>query len=190
MQDYSRLAKRYASALAELGGESGRLENLFADMTGLRKTYLESEDFRVFLKSPVIHPIKKAAVLKLALSQKVEELTMKFIEKLARERRENYLGEIAAAFISHYNRLQGVVTVEVVTAIELNDAGRKEIRQQLNSIPRCAAAKRIDLVEITDPEVIGGIKIQVDDLMADATIARQIRDLKKVFEENPYARKY
>ncbi len=50
----SNVAGRYASALYDLADEKGALDAVAADFAALQKAIDESDDFRRFIKSPVL----------------------------------------------------------------------------------------------------------------------------------------
>ena len=51
--------------------------------------HAENQDLRIFLRSPVIHPNIKAKAVRSIFTDKVDELTLRFIEKMVNLRREN-----------------------------------------------------------------------------------------------------
>jgi F-type H+-transporting ATPase subunit delta len=178
------LAQRYAKALFELSLEIKKLEEVRKDMDLLLDTIQESKEFKQFLVSPVIQASKKAVILVSIFTGKVEPLTLRFFELLARNRRERNLKIIALEFIEQYKKHKNITTVKLQTAVKIGADLRDEILERL--------AKRtggsIDLVEQVDEKLIGGFIVSIGNDQYDASLLRVFNQLKKEFEENPYVR--
>lgn len=180
----SILAQRYAKALFELSLELGRLEEVRKDMDLLLDTAGESREFRLFLASPVIQADRKAAILHSIFSGKVDELTLRFFELLAKNRRESSLGAIGTEFIELYKIHHNITTVVVQTAQKIGPELRDEIVARLAK--RTGGA--IDLVEKVDGKLVGGFIVTVGNDQYDASVLTVFNKLKKEFEENLYIR--
>ena len=58
-----KLSKRYALSLFEEVKHTQQLEAVNSDMNSIEKMIAGSKEFKLFLKSPVIHSAKKVEVL-------------------------------------------------------------------------------------------------------------------------------
>ena len=67
-----------------------------------------------------------------------------------------------------------VLVVYVVTATPLSDEARTKIVEKLTK----ERGQLIQLVERVSPSVIGGIRLQYGDFIYDATVAKQLKDVK------------
>jgi F-type H+-transporting ATPase subunit delta len=180
------IAERYAKSLFELAQETGKLEQVRADMGLLLELTRESKDLRLLLVSPVIRPDKKIGVLDVLLSGKVDVLTQKFYHLLAHKRREKYLEGIANAFIEKYKEFKKIVTIEIRTVSQLSESMRNQIINLLEKRRDIT----VDLVEIIDPKLIGGFIVSTGNVRYDSSLAHSIKKLKKEFEENLYVREF
>lgn len=186
MAGYSIVSSRYAESFIQLAKEQGQLEPVNEDMKQLLRAFRESDDLRAFLRSPVIAQHAKEATLKAVFEGKISKLSLLFILKLVDARREALLGDIAFAFIHLYKKIIGMLTVSVRSAVPLNDEIRNRVLAMVKQTPEYAAYPHMELEEKVEPGLIGGLIITVGDNQIDASFARQIRDYKKVFSENPY----
>src|SRR3954467_11791953 len=112
----TRAASRYAKSFIELSTEQGVLEQAYADMKLIAQVCSENNDFRTFLKSPIIKTDKKQAVLKEIFSGKLNKVTDAFVQLITEKKREIYLAEIAREFISQYKEKKKILTAVVITA--------------------------------------------------------------------------
>ena len=178
------LAQRYAKALFELSQEMKQMEEVKKDMEMLLETLQESKEFKQFLVSPVVQADKKASVLHAIFQGKVAELTLKFFELLARNRREDNLKLIALEFIEMYKKFKNITTVTLKTAVKVSDKARKDI---LDKLARYTGGS-IDLIEEVDGKLIGGFVVSIEDTQYDASLLRVFNQLRKEFDENLYIR--
>src|SRR5690349_10326026 len=104
----SRAVSRYVKSLLDLALEQKVLENVHNDMIFFSKTYNESKDFALMLRSPVIPHDKKREILSKIFKGKVNSLTMSFFDIITRKNREPLLGAIAKEFHNAYNDYKGI----------------------------------------------------------------------------------
>lgn len=80
------------------------------------------------------------------------------------------LNAISEAFAAVAEERRGIVTVDVTTAIALDDSLREAIQAKLS----VDLGKQIALREKVDPSIIGGIVIQMHGNRLDASVASQL----------------
>lgn len=96
---------------------------------------------------------------------------------LLAERRTNELDPLMRDIQSLWAE-QGYVNALAVTAHPINDAARKQMRRTVASAyPK---AKTILISEQHDPEVIGGVRIELADRQLDATIVTKLNKFKQL----------
>ena len=179
-----RLAHRYAKSLIDLSVEKNQLEIVYADMKYLQSVCRASKEFAILLQSPIITADKKVRIFDVVGSAgKVGELTTAFSKLLINKGREGELPEIADAFIDQYNTIKGIHKVRLTTAVELSDSLKKAISD------KAATEGGLGLVELetkVDEDLIGGFVLEFNNNLVDASIARELRDIKKQFAKNVY----
>jgi F-type H+-transporting ATPase subunit delta len=170
----NKIAVRYAKALLDIAQEQQKIDEVAADMNYLKKVNNEAADFQTLLKSPVVNSQKKIEIFN-ALFGSFNNVSLMFIELITKNRREGLLAEIADAFEDQLNVLRGIVPVKIISANKLDDGLRKEIIKKIeanvNGTPK--------IVEEVNPEIIGGFIIKIDDKQFDASISRQLNNLKQ-----------
>lgn len=189
MAGLSKVAVRYANALYSLAVEKGDAATVFAEMQQFSETYDKVYDFKAMLKSPVIRFDKKTAAIR-AIFPSFSELTNAFVDKLAKSRREQYLGDIAKAYVNLYNTKKGILVAHVVTAVPLTSVLRERVKSIVRSAPEFARASEIALEEKVDPSMIGGYILTVGDKQIDMSFAHEISDLKRSFSKNLYIKDF
>jgi F-type H+-transporting ATPase subunit delta len=178
-----RLAGRYAKSLIDLSQERGQLETVYKDIQYLQQVVKQSRDFVVLIKSPVIKADKKNAILEAVSKGKVSELTMAFNRLLVTKGRESVLPEVLNAFIDQYNTIKGIHRVKLTTAVEASEDLKTSMVEKLKSE---AGLGIIELETKVDAALVGGFVLEFSNKKIDASILKELNDLKKQFIRNDY----
>jgi F-type H+-transporting ATPase subunit delta len=176
-----RLANRYAKSLIDLATEKGQLETVYADMKYLEAVCKVSKDFVAVLKSPIIKSDQKNSIISAVTNDKVSELTASFNKLLIRKGRESELPEIAYSFIDLYNEIKDIHKVKLTTAVPVSEEMKQAIE---NKVKAEQGFGTIELETATNEKLIGGFVLEFGDKLVDASILRDLKDIKKQFNEN------
>lgn len=170
----TKAAKRYAMALLETAKAKNAVDQVLKDVLVIKSTIDASRELKLFLKSPLVKPRDKRAVLDAIFKERVSEGTVQFLELVTEKGRESILHDIVVAFTEKYNLYAGIITVEVKSAHPLTDQQKKMLREKLEEV----TSKKVELTETVQPELIGGISVQIDDTVYDATIKHKLNQLE------------
>ena len=179
----ARLAGRYAKSLLVLAQEQGQLEVVYADMKYLQAVCHASSEFVNLLRSPIINADQKNSIINSVTKDKASVLTNSFTVLLVKKGRERDLPEMATAFIEQYNELKGIHQVTLTTAVEVGAELKKSIEDKVKAETKFAT---VELTTKTDDALIGGFVLEFNNNLVDASIARDLRDIKKQFLSNEY----
>jgi F-type H+-transporting ATPase subunit delta len=180
-----RLAARYAKSLLDLSVEQNQLDAVYADMKFLQQVNKSNPDFVAMLRSPIITSDKKDKIIDAIIGNKVCKLTMLFINLLTTKTRESNMPEIVTAFIQQYNALKNIQTVKLTTATPISE----ELKQSIVAKVRSSTSTAVEIETSVKEELIGGFKLEVGGTLIDASILRDLNDVKKQFLNNEYIHK-
>jgi|SRR5690554_445547 len=178
MQYDSQVAKRYAKSLLDFALDRNELEAVAADMELIATTCDRNKDLQVMLKSPIIKPEKKLAVIQKIFSGEIGTVSLNFLTVIAGKKRETILPEIARAFGTVYREHLGIISADIISAIPLTDNERKKAIEVIKGL-----GKKVELNEKIDQNIIGGFIIRVGDKQYDASVANRIHAIKRDFEK-------
>jgi F-type H+-transporting ATPase subunit delta len=181
-----RVAARYAKSLLDLAVEKGQLEPVYSDMLYLQRLTKESRDFLNLLRSPVVKNETKARALNAVTNGNVSDLTAAFINLMVSKNREIALPEIITAFVSQYKDLKGIKIVKLTTAVPVSDTVKEAIIVQ---VKKTENIQNLELQEVVDPAIIGGFVLQTGDKLIDASIAYDLKNVSRQFENNDFVYK-
>ena len=182
----ARLAGRYAKSLLGLAQEQSQLEVVYADMKYIQAVCNASSEFVNLLRSPIINADQKNSIINSVTKDNVSVLTNSFTVLLVKKGRERELPEMATAFIEQYNELKGIHQVTLTTAVEVGAELKKAIEDKVKAENKFAT---VELTTKTDDALIGGFVLEFNNNLVDASIARDLRDIKKQFLSNEYVGK-
>lgn len=179
-----RVAARYAKALVDLGVEKNQLEAVYKDSQLIQSICKSNREFLMLVRSPVVKPGKKNAILATILDGKITVITSSFIKLLVNKGRESVLPEILTEVENYYNRINKIFKVKFTTAVEVSDSIKSAITSKLKDSR--AAADSIVLDHVIDESIIGGFKLELGDLLIDGSVDKDLKDIKRQFFKNEY----
>lgn len=178
-----RLASRYAKSLIDIAKEQQNLEAVLTDMELIRNTMTSSRELSLAVSSPIIKGDKKAAILKAVFGDSLQKVTTMFIDLLISKGREASLAEIAEGYIAQYKRLNHVHTVKLTTAAPIDEELKGLVAGKVASEMK---EGKVEINTAVEPELIGGFVLQVGDKLFDASVRRDLMDVKNQFSKNIY----
>lgn len=173
-----KAAGRYASALLETAIEQDILEEIYKDMLFLQSTIEDSRDLQLFLMSPLIKKAVKVSAMHKIFDGKIHELSMKLIDLLSEKSREKLLQSITRAFTLAYKAHHGIIDIDVTSAFELDKDQVKELKKQLEK----STGKKVDLYQTIDEDLLGGLKVRIEDTVIDGSVKHKLSQLKENFK--------
>lgn len=181
-----RLAIRYAKSLVNLAIEKNQLEEVYNDIKLIDGIVKTNPDFVAVLKNPIIKEVEKKQIIEAIISGKVSPLTASFISLLSLKGRELNLPEIITSYIEQYNTIKEIHKVKIATAQELSEEMKNMF---INKIKSANNLKNIELETCVDEHLVGGFILEMEGKSIDASIVRDLKDVKKQFANNDYIHK-
>jgi len=171
----SGVAGRYAIALYDLADEKGALDAVAGDLAALQKLIDESDDFRRFIKSPVLSRGDQSKGIA-AISEKAQlaPLTRQFLGLVAANRRLFALPGMITGYQEILADRRGKAAAHVTSAAPLDDTQRTSLIEALKK----SVGRNVDIVTKVDPSILGGLIVKVGSRMVDSSIKSQLQRLK------------
>lgn len=171
----SVVAKRYGVALFELAKEKGHVEAIQQELHELKKVFLTNTELEQLLNNP-----------KLAMKSKQELLTNVFKEAsplilntLLIMLEKNRLAEIVPAidvFNEYANEAAGVADATVFSTRLLTEDESQGIS---TAFAAKVGRKSLNINNIIDPSLIGGIRLQVGTRIYDSSLSGKLERMQK-----------
>jgi F-type H+-transporting ATPase subunit delta len=134
----------------------------------------EIPELRELLRNPLLDRRVKAAALE-ELVGGDEDVLRNFLVLLVEKGRAAELDEIAREFERLAAAEEGVLDVELTTAVELSDRDARELVEQIER----ASGRKVIANRRVDPELIGGMVLQAGSLRLDASVRGRLNRLRE-----------
>lgn len=184
MNNY-RVNTNYAKALFLLANDMDALEQVHGDMRTVNSVCRENRELNVVFANPTVPTARKLAVAEELFASRVGEVTMTFLRFVVRKNRAVNLRGISDAFIQMYRDARGIVLSDLVTMQPVDDTARQTV---IDTVAKYTG-KQVELHDHTDSNMLGGFKLEFDNMMYDARLRTKIRKLRLAFANNEYESK-
>jgi F-type H+-transporting ATPase subunit delta len=166
--------KIYANALFEAAREKDRLALVRDELHQFLQATEEVPALRELLLSPEVDPRQKVDALSAVLAGG-DELVRNFLLLVAEKGRASELREIVREYDALVSREEGILDVELTTAVELSDDEAQKLLGQIEQVSgrRLRAARRVD------PDLIGGFVLRAGSYRADASVRGRLEGLRR-----------
>ena len=107
--------------------------------------------------------------------KEVKAVLKSFVEILGRNREMNRTTEIITAFTELWNKANGELSAQLISARELGPTAKEMVVDYLKVK---TGAKKVILDEEIDKKLIGGFVLRYDSKVVDASLKTSLEDLK------------
>lgn len=169
-----RKAAVYAESLFAAARDAGTLKQTGVDLKAFTQAMHHSPDLEAILFNPRIDSrAKKQAVAEIAAG--ADRLFRNVLNLLIDKRVVTIIYRLESRYQQLLKREQGIVGIELTSAVRLDDQSRQHIRRQLET----ATGKKVELHEAVDPGIIGGLVVRVGDTIIDSSLQGRLKALRK-----------
>jgi len=169
-------SKSYALALFELAKENSELNKVEDGMDGIKTLLSNSSDFKEMILNPTVKKEEKSKVIiKMADQYSFCQTLKKFLGFLTIKNRLFFLNQIIDSFLDLVSSSKGELKAKLLSSKKLSKAELEKIRSELSK--DFQSPIKIDYKH--DPNLIGGLVIQVGSVMVDTSIKNKLRQLQK-----------
>lgn len=180
----NRAASRYAKAVLSLAREKNLTRELNADFELIRKTMVDNPDLRVILKSPVVSVKIKRNIVE-GIFKDVNPLTHQVLDLMLKNNRIEVLYLVAVKYELLFDEMNHKQVALVTTAVPLTGDLEGKIQAKVEEL----TGNKAKIENKVDPAILGGFVLRVGDMQYDASVASQLVDLKREFQNFTYVSK-
>ena len=169
-------SKSYAIALYELSEEGSQLNKMEEDMKSLSKLLIDSPDFEEMILSPTVtKEDKKNVIFLIADKYNFSTILKNFLGFVATKNRLFFLSKIIESFLNLVSKNKGELKAKLISSKKLSDEEQKKIKEELSKDFKSP----LNINYQYDPNLIGGLIIQVGSVMIDTSIKTKLNKLEK-----------
>jgi F-type H+-transporting ATPase subunit delta len=168
------IARVYAEALFEVAKEKGRLDEVREELAEFADVLHAERDMQVFLFSPYFSSAEKREGIEQAVTGASEEF-LNFLELLTEKHRMPVIFRIRRAYDEMWKQENRKIDVTVTTAVELDERVVEEIGAAIEK----QTGQSVELASRVEDGILGGIVLQVGNMVLDASIRNRLEKLRK-----------
>lgn len=164
----------YADALFEVAKEKGKLDQVRDQLGQFADAVEGTHDLQVFFFSPYFSSAEKIEGVKRAVAGAEPEF-VNFLELLIEKGRMPEIFRIRRQFEELWKRENRRIEVTVTSAVDLDPAVVSKIGAEIEQ----QTGQEVELASRVDGEILGGVVLQVGNMVLDASIRSRLEKLRK-----------
>jgi F-type H+-transporting ATPase subunit delta len=168
------VADVYAQALFELAQQEGKIDEVRAELDVLTDAAEQMDEplVREFFLSRALDDDVREALMEKTLRGKVSDLTLNTLLVLNANGRHGLLMALRRCYVLRQEAAAGQVEATATSAVELDSTQKHAIMETAARL-----SGKTPLVEFkVDPDMLGGLVLQIGDLRYDNSIRSQLRE--------------
>lgn len=170
------VARRYASAVADVAIEKGEALEVQAELAAWEKMISENSALLEAFSNPTVAYEQKGKVLnELITRTKVRSTTANFLRTLLRNQRLAELPQVNATLAQALDQRAGLVSAEITSARPVADETKALLAEKLALL----TGKKARLTFDTDETLLGGIVTRIGSTIYDGSVRNQLQRLRE-----------
>jgi len=168
------IAQVYARSLFEVAKDQDKLDEVREQLVQLADALDQTRELQLFLFSPYFSTEEKKEGLDRAI-EGADPIVRNFLELLIEKHRMPEVFRIRRELEQLWKRENRRIDVTVTSAAELDPAVVERIGEEIGR----QTGQQVDLASRVDEEILGGIVLQVGNMVLDASIRSRLEKLRK-----------
>jgi F-type H+-transporting ATPase subunit delta len=168
------VAITFINALLDVASKKGQFEQIEKDLELVCGIISKHADLKRVLFHPSISRSNKKELITKVFGKSVSDLMMNFLSLLVDRRKEGILEFIPDVYKAVTDEKKGVIKATVQTIVPLEGDRLDNFKKQLKKI----TGKTVELEVIQNPDILGGMVIQIGNKMIDGSVANRLKNLK------------
>ena len=170
-------AKNYAKAMFDVASDAGKIEVIKSDLDIVYSSLLVDKDIYDFFKSSFIDGNLRMRILKKVYAGKISEKTFNLIAILIERDLIHTLFAVIVEYENLCNEYYNIAVARIITASDINN-NIDDIEKLKECIRNMIKDRDVHFIFHTDENIIGGIVIEIEDIVYDYSIRRVLTGLK------------
>ena len=169
-------SREYAEALFELAVQANQTKETSDGLETVVSALLQTPEYQALLASPAIGKEERLNALDTAFRGKIPDILLAILRMMVSRGQIAALNGMARDYEEMARGYRGESMAIVTSAVPLKEAETVALRAKLEK----KLARKITLQCVTDPDLIGGIRVEVDGRVIDGTIRNKLDEIKEV----------
>ena len=175
MAELATIARPYAEAVFRLAKQANALP-AWSDALDLIADVYKDPQMQAAMANPKVTPADIERLMLSICGERIDGVARNLIQLLVHNRRLPVLTEIRDRFQQLKLEDEGKLEAKISSAFPMEDAQRNRVVNLLSS----RFKRKIDATVIVDPELIGGIKVELGDKIWDASVRGRLQTMAAI----------
>lgn len=150
------------------------MQEVYGELSDFAAAVRDVPELRSVLRNPELDPATKADLVD-ALVGGADQLVRNFLRLTAEKSRIAEIEDIARELDRLMSAEERRLNVELTTALQLSDDDARGLVSQIEE----ASGRKVDVSRKVDPELIGGLILQIGSMRVDASVRGRIERLRR-----------
>lgn len=168
------IARVYAEALFDIASEHDKIDEIRDQLSEFADAVDSDQEMQVFLFSPYFSSAEKQAGIEKAVTG-ADERFVNFLALLAEKHRMAAIFRIRDTYEELWQHENRRIEVVVKSAVELD----ADVAERIGAEIEKQTGRKVDLSSEVDESIVGGLVLQVGNMVLDASIANRLEKLRK-----------
>jgi len=168
------IAAVYARSLFEAAQDADKLDPLREQLGEFADVLASNRELQVFFFSPYFSTQEKSEGLHKAV-QGADELFLNFLDLLVENHRMPVIFRVRRGYDTLWDQHNRRLPVQVTSAVELDEQTVKLIGDRIQE----QTGQQVELSASVEPDILGGIVVQVGNQVLDASIRNRLDSLRR-----------
>jgi ATP synthase F1 delta subunit len=168
------IAVVYARSLFEVAKDQDKLDVVREQLGAFADALSETRELQVFFFSPYFSTQEKKDGLERAVAD-ADPVVLNFLKLLIEKHRMPVIFRIRSNFDRMWEDENQLLPVEITSAIELDQDIVKELGDKIAE----QTGRKVELSSRVEPDILGGIVVQVGNSVLDASIRTRLEQLRR-----------
>ncbi len=169
------VAKRYAVALFQIAKEQNLLDQIEEELRTVKEVFTNDNDFLSFLEHPKVTKDAKRTMIVNAFSS-LSAFVQNTLQLMIDRHRTDAIVAMTDEFIELANDAKSVADAKVYSVRPLTEA---ETTAVSTAFAKKIGKNTLRITNITDSNLLGGIKIRIGNTIYDGTVSGKLERLSK-----------
>ena len=179
----SKISRRYAKALLSIGQEDGQYGVYGQNLNEFTEFCSRSKEFYQVVSNQIFSLEDRKNILEIALGKSsFSDIVKNFLRLLLDKNRIRAIEDITDYYSKLTDEISNVTRADVITAKPLKEKALGKLEKALTGL----TSKEVKIEVKEDESLIGGLVVQIGDLVLDGSVRAQLEGLRESLKRGEY----
>ena len=172
MAELATIARPYAEAVFRLAKQGNALQ-AWSDALNLIASIYGDPQMQAVMANPKVSSADMERMMLAICGERIDGVARNLIQLLVHNRRLSVVAEIREQFEQLKLEDEGKLDAKISSAFPMEDTQRDQVVNMLSA----RFKRKIDATVTVDPDLIGGVKVEVGDKVWDASVRGRLQSM-------------